>query len=333
MLLNLLLQASRFESVAFYVRASNMFAHPNRAHGSLFKCKWAPQPTNPLSPLTAEMDSSGSLTNSSVTSVRNVPFKRADMSERENIVFNMHWSPSGRYLVYISNERGGASSVQVAALRPPPQLHDASAAAPVGSETAAAATASASGPKATEDRRLEVVQRFEPNCMSAHASAHADPEYRVQWTCASVGESVSVTAQVLMSGCCWWFSPRASTIEGIRVCCCCGGWSRVRRLLLSTLQQLAAPAQRKRSVIGSYVTSLSACVTLLRCPTRERSATSATAGWRLTHRVASWNSARIQCSSTAYWRKKQISQSDRQRSRGRRRRCSRRTPVCWCSQV
>ena len=116
------------------------------------------------------------------------------MSERKNIVYNMHWSPSGRYLVYISNERGGASSLQVAALRPPPQLHDASAAAPVGSETAAAATASASGPEATENRRLEVVQQFEPNCMYTHANAVVDPEYRVQWTCASVGESVYDTS-------------------------------------------------------------------------------------------------------------------------------------------
>lgn len=112
------------------------------------------------------------------------------MPKRKNSVSNMHWSPSGRYLVYISNERGGASSVQVAALRPPPQLHDASAAAPVGSKTAAAATASASGLEATKYRHLEVVKRFEPNCIAAHTSAVADPKYRVQWTCVSVGESV-----------------------------------------------------------------------------------------------------------------------------------------------
>ena len=132
---------------------------------------------------------------SSATCVRVVPFKRANMSESEYSVSNMRWSPSGRYLVYISNETRGASSVQVAALRPPPQLHDESVAAPVGSESAAAATSSASGPEATENRRLEVVERFEPDCMSAHSIADADPEYRVHWTCASVGESVYSTSR------------------------------------------------------------------------------------------------------------------------------------------
>ena len=167
------------------------------------------------------------------------PFKRytsetvlhVGRRESEYSVSDMHWSPSGRYLVYICNEREGASSVQVAALRPPPQLHEASAAAPDRSASIAAATASAFGPETAENRRLEVVQRFEADLMSAQAMAHADPKYRVHWTCASVGESVLESASpkervalllVILATCCdnrgyskllllRWLEPRSKT--------------------------------------------------------------------------------------------------------------------------